>query len=251
MPWTHRLRLGFFIFCALFFEPSWAQSSQQQKVKIYKQGDVSFFTGYTTLLGRDNQWPSVNITSPLSTGIKLGYDYFEGPLNLHLDISYRSLNFKNDSKNNIPVKKSYSSEDLNLSYSIIYQTWTSVRLLGGIKYLNLYYFQSQPSQNFVEVKSVLGVLVRLGIEVDLLSSDSFSSNLLGLIGPSLSTANLESGYNGQLSLNFNYNYSKTYQLVSELSYSETYNHTNDNQFTTASKQGRADLALSVGLRTKF
>lgn len=213
--------------------------------------NASLFSSSTTILGSDDLWSSVNIPSKLSMGFKLGYTYVEESITARAELSYRSIDFKKTTESGTPVKNDSSAHDIGLSYYIAHQTWENVKLVIGAKFQTLYYFQSQIGQSYIDVKSEIEAVPSIGTEWTAWKNETTSVAPYALLGFSLPTADVKIGLSHQIGFKYNYSYSPNYTALGDLSYSESRNNTTVTQFTTDSKQHRAELNLKMGLQKEF
>lgn len=227
------------------------QSIENEKTPSLRYFNSSIFASTPSISGSDDTWSSVDIRSKLSLGVKLGYTYIEESITARAELSYRSVDFKKDDESGTTVDNNSDAHDIGFSYYITHQTWEKVKLVIGLKYQNLYYFQNKLGQNAVEVKSKHEAIPSFGAEWMAWKTAEMNLSPYALLGASLPTADVKVGSNYQLGFKFNHVYTANYSIIGDLSYSETHNKTSVTQFTTDSSQKHNDLNLQLGLQKEF
>lgn len=227
------------------------QSVENETTPSIRFLNASVYTTTTTLSGSDDLSNSVDIGSRQSLGFKLGYIYQEEFITARAELSYRNIIFSNEANSSIPVEKNYTNHDIGLSYYITHQTWENVKLVAGVKYQSLYYFQSDVGQSYIKVKSEFEAIPSVGVEWLPGKIQSSSLALYALMGLSLPSADVKPGLSTQFGIKFNHAYSPDYTIIGDFSYAKIQNKTDVTQFTTASKQSRSELSLQVGLQKEF
>jgi hypothetical protein len=213
--------------------------------------DVSLSLGYNSLMGSDSINSSVNITTPLLPGIDFNYYYYEKAATLVLGIGYRNIKFNDDKEKNIPIKNVASEHDLNLKYHILWDIFDRTRFQMGVRYLNHYFFQSKPSQIFLETRASFGIIADLGLEYDLINYENFTGTIQGSYGLAGAISDFRSGNAFLLAIKMNQKYSPDTNFVYSVSYSEVNTSTILTNSTIESNQGRADLNLKFGIEKIF
>jgi hypothetical protein len=209
--------------------------------------NLSLNTSYSTIVGSDSTYPKVFISTPLTPGLDFDYHYAEDTyFSSFIGLSYRSVQFLNDSKNNIVVENKGSKNDLGLKYYLYWNAFDSARMIAGVRYLNFYYFQSNPL-GFVEVHSDFGAIGNLGLEYNFVKNEKMTISATGLVG--LSTGlKVKGGYSAEIEGRIVYQSSKNFYWTGVLGYSEFHNNTESNISTSETNQGRADLNLKLGIQ---
>lgn len=237
--------LGRFFLCFVFINFASAKA-----YSFSHRYDLSLNTGYSTIVGIDATYPKVFISTPLTLGINLDYHFAEDSyFSSFMSLTYRSVQFLNDSKNNISVENEGNKNDFGFKYYLYWNAFDRIRMITGVRYLNFYYFQSNPL-GFVEVHSDFGIIGNLGLEYTFIKNEALTFSLLGLLGAS-HAFKVQAGYSTEIEGRLSYNYSKNLALNSALGYTEHRNKTSNTAPTTESSQGRADLNLKLGLQKIF
>ena len=212
--------------------------------------DLALNTSYSTIVGSDDTYPKVFVSTPLTLGLNLDYHYAEDSyFSSFMSLNYRSIQFLNDSKNNITVKNEGNKNDIGFKYYLYWNAFDHIRMIAGVRYLNFYYFQSNPL-GYIEVHSDFGIIGNLGLEYTLVKNESMTFSLLGLLGAS-SAFKVQTGYSFDVEGKLTYRYAKNLSLTGALGYAEFHNNTSNTSPTTESSQGRADLNLKLGLQKIF
>lgn len=227
------------------------QSVENEVAPHLRYLNASIFASSPALSGNDDLSSSVDVSSKLSLGFKLGYTYVEESVTARAELSYRNIKFKNESKAGDLIEHSYTNHDIGLSYYVIHQTWERIKLVAGVKFQSLFYSQTKTVPNTVEIKSEVEAIPSVGVEWDAWKSESTVISPYALIGISLPSADVKNGMSTQVGFKFNYAYVPNYTIIGDLSYSEIDNKTEVTQFTIASKQKRSDFNLQLGMQKEF
>ncbi|MBC7458871.1 MAG: hypothetical protein H7235_11360 [Bdellovibrionaceae bacterium] len=260
---TNLLKL---LFCTLMFIDCLSTSAQEfspRAAEMLRQSvenettpslrflNASIFTTTTNISGSDDLSNSIDIGSRQSLGLKIGYTYQEEFITARAELGYRNIIFSNEANSSIPIEKNYTNHDIGLSYYIIHQTWEKVKLVAGVKYQSLYYFQSEVGQSYIKIISEFEAVPSVGVEWLPGRIPSSSLAVYALMGVSLPNADVKPGLSTQFGIKFNHVYSPHYTILSDFSYSKIQNRTDVTQFTTASKQSRSELNLQFGLQREY
>jgi hypothetical protein len=213
--------------------------------------DTSLTLGYKAMIGSDDVHSSVKITTPLIPGIDFNYYSYEEPLTLVLGISYKNIKFNDDNENNIAVENVGSQHDINFKIYTLWDIFDRTRFAIGLRYVNHYFFQSKPSQAFVEAQSSLGVIGDLGLEYDVISSEDLTATVQGSYGLAAAISGFKSGNASFLGIKINQKYSPEMNLIYSISYAEINTSTLLSDSTIASSQGLGDLNLKLGIQKIF
>jgi hypothetical protein len=212
--------------------------------------DLSLNTSYSAIVGSDVTYPKVFISTPLTPGLNFDFHYAEDSyFSSFIGLSYRSIRFLNDTKNNITVNNEGTQNDFGLKYYLYWKAFDNARMIFGARYHNFYYFQSHPL-GFVEVHSDFGAIGNLGLEYNFIKNENITLSATGLVGLS-SGLKVKPGYSFDIEGRLTYRYSKNLFLTSHLGYSEFHNNTSNTTPTTETSQGLADLNLKLGLQKIF
>lgn len=202
-------------------------------------------------MGEDPDFPSVNIVTPLTPGFSLNYQYKETPLTIKAGLNYKHIQFKDDSKRNIPVENNGPTHNVGFQFQILWDLNDTIRLGGHINYAQLYFYQSRVLENKVVIKSSLGMITQLGLEYDLLNKEFFKTTVYGFYGLSTANSTLQGGSSHLYGARASYKYSENSNMISDLSYSQTQNNTKAYDTIINTNQARARFNLKLGLERKF
>jgi hypothetical protein len=227
------------------------QSVENENIPSLRYLNVSIYSSSPTISGSDDLFSDVDISSKLSLGFKLGYTYTEESITARAELSYRDVNFNKNTKSGTAIENNSKIHDIGLSYFIAHQTWEKVKLVVGIKYQSLYFFQSKVGQSYLEIKSEFEGIPSIGAEWMAWKRETYNVAPYALLGISLPTADVKNGLSAQFGFKFNAAYVANYSIIGDLSYSQTQNRTTVTQFTTDSKQSRSDLNLQLGMQKEF
>jgi hypothetical protein len=215
--------------------------------------NLSLNTSYSTIVGSDSTYPKVFISTPLTPGLNFDFHYAEDSyFSSFIGLSYRSIRFLNDTKNNITVNNEGAQNDFGLKYYLYWNAFDNARMIFGVRYHNFYYFQSHPA-GFVEVHSDFGAIGNLGLEYNFIKNGNITLSANGFIGfIGLSTGlKVNGGYSGEIESKLSYLYSKNLTLTGAFGYSEFHNNTSSTPQASETSQGLADLNLKLGLQKIF
>lgn len=231
----------FFCFSLLISDNCWA---------FTKRFSLALNSGYSTIIGNDDTYPKVNIATPLNFGVSLDFYYGEDTdVYSYLGLIYRSAKYLDDSKNNITIENQGAIFDLGLKYDLYWKIFNSGRLITGVRYLNFYYFQSNPL-GYIDVKSDLGLVARIGLDYTFFQNPRWSASIQALTGLSL-LPRLKNGYANEIEARLNYLPSGEFNYLMAFTYSEFINKTDNSNYTISSDQARVDLNLKLGLERSF
>lgn len=237
------LHIIFFLFsCLILSSPDGYAFSERYS--------LSLNTGYSTIIGKDNTYPKVNIATPLYYGLNFDFHYAEDtPFSSYIGLTYRTMKYLNDSKNNINIANQGQAHDLGLKYDLYSKIFNDGRLITGVRYMNFYYFQSNPL-GYIDVKSGLGMIARVGLDYVFYKQNKWTVSAQGLTGYSIVPA-MKNGYANEIEAKASYKLSNDFTYLVAFSYSEFLNKTDNSSITIESDQARVDLNLKLGLEKVF
>ncbi len=157
--------------------------------------------------------------------------------------------YLDDSKSHIAIQNQGQAHDLGLKYDLCSKIFTDGRLVTGVRYMNFYYFQSNPL-GYIDVKSGLGMIARIGLDYVFYRQNKWSVSAVGLTGYSIVPA-MKNGYANEIEAKVSYKPSHDFTYLATFSYSEFLNKTDNSSTTIASDQARVDLNLKLGLEKIF
>lgn len=234
----------------IFFLFSFSVFTSTQSFAFTKRISLSLNTGYSTIIGNDATYPKVNIATPLYYGLNFDFHYAEEyDFSSYIGLTYRTMKYLNDSKNNINIANQGKAHDLGLKYDLYSKIFTNGRLITGVRYMNFYYFQSNPL-GYIDLKSGMGMIARIGLDYIFYQQNKWTVAAHGITGFSIAPS-MKNGYANEIEARVGYKSAGEYNYIAGFSYSEFINKTGGSAYSIDSDQARVDLNLKLGLEKVF